>query len=254
MTFSQFARKYWQGFVTLGMFAFWSLGYMGINKNVSLDHAYRIALQFDSRIPFIPEFSFVYLGLFPMFLIPFLMIKDDEFFRLFTSAYLTILIACYATFIFFPVIIDRPSFQIVDFSTWVLDIIYRSDRPINCFPSAHVAMIFMVALTVWEINRLQGLLALAYAAAIAASTVFTKQHYLLDVVAGLVLTLAIYYAYFRQRIIRILGLHWKSWELDMDRYFTGWFDDRLSNFIDKRIDKRIEKRVEELVRKAMDKK
>lgn len=51
------------------------------------------------------------------------------------------------------------------FAVWGLRALYRADPPCNCFPSLHVAHSFVSAL-------------------VAMSTVFIKQHYVLDVIAG----------------------------------------------------------------------
>lgn len=233
-------RLYWQEALTFLMFLVWSGGYFWISTLVNVEEGYSLGLQIDDKIPFIPEFVLIYVGLYPMFFLPFLLVKDNEYFKIFTGAYITVMFVCYSVFLLFPVSIVRPVLEVTDFPTWVLSIVYSNDKPVNCFPSTHVAMTTMAALTIWEINRLYGALAILYAAAIAASTLLTKQHYVLDVVIAIVLTLIIYYAYFKQKIIHVLGRHWAAWDMDMDRYFSNWFDRRWGDIIDRRISKKLD--------------
>ncbi len=234
-----FVRKYWQEFLTVLMFIVWSGGFLAISWIVDMEDTHQLALSIDDKIPLIPEFSLIYLGLFPVFFMPFLLIKDDEYFKIFTSAYLMVMIIAYTVFALFPVSIERPVVEVVDFSTWVLNLIYACDRPVNLFPSTHVAMTMMAALTIWEINRLYGLVALIYAAAIAASTLFTKQHYFADVVIAVVLTFAIYYVFFKQRIMIVVGRRMRLWEKYLDSISYDWLEEKLTPLIDRLIDRRI---------------
>jgi membrane-associated phospholipid phosphatase len=65
-----------------------------------------------------------------------------------------------------------------------LRVAYSIDPPYNCFPSLHVAYAFVSALTCSRVHRGVGFVALLWAVLIAVSTVFTKQHYVLDVIGG----------------------------------------------------------------------
>ncbi len=239
MSAQSFVKKYWQEFLTILMFLVWSGGFLVISLMVDMGRTHQLRLAIDDKIPLIPEFSLIYLGLFPVFFMPFLLIKDDEYFKVFTSAYLTVMAVAYTVFALFPVSIVRPTVEVVDFSTWVLNIIYACDRPVNLFPSTHVAMTMMAALTIWEINRLYGLVALIYAAAISASTLFTKQHYFLDVVIAVVLTLLIYHAFFKQRIMIAVGRRVRHWEKDLDGFVNEWLEEKLAPMVNKIIDMRI---------------
>jgi membrane-associated phospholipid phosphatase len=56
--------------------------------------------------------------------------------------------------------------------------------PYNCFPSLHVAYAFVSALTCSRVHPGVGAAAALWAALIGVSTVYTKQHYVADVIAG----------------------------------------------------------------------
>lgn len=69
----------------------------------------------------------------------------------------------------------------------LLSFIYAHDHPDNCFPSLHVSLTVLASL-IWAARR-PGLtiFLVAWVVLVAPSTLFTKQHVLLDVLAGAVL-------------------------------------------------------------------
>ena len=77
------------------------------------------------------------------------------------------------------------------FAAWGLRFLYEADPPYNCFPSIHVAHSFVSALACYRVHRTLGLVTLSCAALVGISTLFTKQHYIADVLAGIVLALTV---------------------------------------------------------------
>ena len=70
----------------------------------------------------------------------------------------------------------------------------RSSNPVAAMPSVHMAISVIVLLIAFRINWLLGGLALAYNAAMAFSLVYLGEHYVLDILAGVLLTVALYAA------------------------------------------------------------
>jgi membrane-associated phospholipid phosphatase len=85
-----------------------------------------------------------------------------------------------------------------DFATWSLRALYGADPPYNCFPSIHVAHSFVSALTIARVHRRLGVVTLVSAGLVALSTLYTKQHYVVDVIAGVLLALAAYALFLRR--------------------------------------------------------
>lgn len=83
--------------------------------------------------------------------------------------------------------------------------VYDLDPPYNCFRSLHVAYSFLAALTSYRVHRGLGLAALLWAALIGISTLYTKQHYAVDVIAGVVMAYASYAVFLRGVPRRILS-------------------------------------------------
>jgi membrane-associated phospholipid phosphatase len=78
----------------------------------------------------------------------------------------------------------------------------RASNPVAAMPSVHMAISFAVLLMAFRVNWLLGGLALAYNAAMAFSLVYLGEHYVLDLVAGVLVTVAVYAAlgfWFRRR-------------------------------------------------------
>ena len=83
------------------------------------------------------------------------------------------------------------------FAVWGLRFLYQADPPYNCFPSLHVAHSFVSALACWRVHRGVGIAATFCAALVGLSTLYTKQHYILDVLAGILLAAIAYVLFLR---------------------------------------------------------
>jgi membrane-associated phospholipid phosphatase len=166
-------------------------------------------LALDRALPLVPVWALIY-GAFYLFLILLLIVvvRQDELVRRTVYAYLLIWITAYVFFFFlYPTAAPRPPRVIGEgFAMWGLRALYSSDPPYNCFPSLHVAHSFVSALASYRVNRGLGVLAMICAALVALSTLFTKQHYVVDVIAGVVLALVAYVTFLarypRERVLQ----------------------------------------------------
>lgn len=88
-------------------------------------------------------------------------------------------------FLVYPTVAPRPASVVGDgFAVWGLRFLYSADLPYTCFPSLHVAHAFVSALTCYRLHRAVGIAAVICAVLVALSTLFTKQHYVADVIPG----------------------------------------------------------------------
>ncbi len=157
-------------------------------------------LALDRALPLIPSWAIVYGALYLfLILLPVFVVRQQELIQRTVRAYLLIWIASYIFFfVVYPTAAPRP--EVVSgegFAVWGLRALYSADPPYNCFPSLHVAHSFVSALACSRVHRRLGIIAVICATLVALSTVFTKQHYVLDVVAGLVLALVAYVIFLR---------------------------------------------------------
>jgi membrane-associated phospholipid phosphatase len=150
-------------------------------------HAPELAL--DRVLPLRPIWAPVYgtLYLF-LILLPIFVVRQEELIRRTLFAYLTIWLVAYVCFLEYPTIAPRPAGVAGEsFVVWGLRFLYSADPPFNCFPSLHVAHSFVSAAACSRVHRGVGLAAAACATLVGVSTLYTKQHYVLDVVAGVLL-------------------------------------------------------------------
>lgn len=165
-------------------------------------HAPAIAL--DRAVPLVPAWIFVYGSMYVFVLLPLLVIRDRRLFRRALQSYVLVMLVAYAGFVAYPTITPRPAAVAGEgFAAWALRLIYALDTRYNCFPSLHVAHAFVSALSAYRVHRRVGVVATAWAALIGVSTLFTRQHYVVDVIAGTAMAAAAY-ALFLRRFPRAL--------------------------------------------------
>jgi membrane-associated phospholipid phosphatase len=156
--------------------------------------AYRPELALDRAIPLQPIWTLVYSCLYlTLILLPIFLVRQEAHIRRTVYAFLTIWISAYAVFWFYPTIAPRSSDAVPGsgFAAWSLRQLYEMDPPYNCFPSLHVAHSFASAITCLHVHRRVGFAAIAAACFVAVSTLFTKQHYVLDVIGGIALAVIV---------------------------------------------------------------
>ena len=151
----------------------------------------------DKHIPFIKYFVtpyvlwYVYVGFFLMLLC----VVNGKSYRKLLISLLIGMTTSYLIFYVFPTTVPRPIISSKDVFSKIVLIIYNRDNPYNCFPSIHV---INAALTAIYVNR-EGKLNIAtksistiISILIILSTMFIKQHYFLDVVAGILIAYTLY--------------------------------------------------------------
>lgn len=189
--------------ILFGAFIFQSLIYfitkLFQNNPVYLNNA------IDDRIPFIPSFVIFYViwYLF-LILIPLLILKyNKKVFDKYIVVSILYAILEGIIFILFPTTMNRQPLVVTDISTWVVDIIYKVDTPVcNLFPSAHCAfsILFIISiLDVKEVKKEYKILIIISSLLIILSTLFIKQHVVIDVL-GALLIVPIYYILRKRKI------------------------------------------------------
>lgn len=160
-------------------------------------HVPEIAL--DRAIPLVAAWALVYGALY-LFLIalPVFVVRQQDHIRRTVFAYLSIWITAYVCFLLYPTMASRPAHVSGSgFTAWGLRFLYDADPPFNCFPSLHVAHSFVSALTAYRVNRRLGIASLVCATLVGVSTLYTKQHYIADVIAGILLACIAYTIFLR---------------------------------------------------------
>jgi membrane-associated phospholipid phosphatase len=159
-------------------------------NNFSLSRqAYHLSLPIDFVIPFVPSFVLFYLLSFVYTVgVPYILIKDKQQFLALTLSSIFTLLIGFIIFLLFPVkTILRPENLANGFWTSLVKLSYFFDAPgFNSFPSLHVALSLLASLIIYQHNQKHWWVWIMFVG-ITSSTMLVKQHYFIDVVAGLLL-------------------------------------------------------------------
>ncbi|MBD65551.1 MAG: hypothetical protein CME62_10110 [Halobacteriovoraceae bacterium] len=158
--------------------------------------------SWESAIPFLPWTIWIYIVFYPLYLIWALYNYQDEVQMnktLYGFIILTV-ISC-LIFVLFPITYPRSFFPLPldnDITTLLFRGMRKLDNPSNCLPSLHVGLCYLFAYGLLTESRKKFIIAIASSTLIAISTLTTKQHYFLDILAGFLLSTLIY-VFFRAK-------------------------------------------------------
>jgi membrane-associated phospholipid phosphatase len=154
----------------------------------------------DKLIPFNKYFILPYVSWY-MFIAVFsaiLCILDKQrYFKLLITLNIG-MITCYIIYYFYPTYVPRPMITGTDFYSNLVLNLYEADNPYNCFPSIHVLNSVLIALYVYEsekVHKLTKAICATISVSIILSTMFIKQHYFADVVAGIIFACILYFSF-----------------------------------------------------------
>lgn len=182
--------------------------YVLVNRFVaSRGFTHEVAWPIDAKIPFIPEFSVFYALVYVFPVISFAIIWHSyPLIKSAFKAFLALGLICLTCFILYPVEFQlRPELvPPYDFFDQLVRFFYWADHPpYNCLPSLHVAGAFLSARMVWLYRPRLGLGVFGVAVMITLSTLFIRQHYLVDAVAGLALYLMLSFVFLPKKATRV---------------------------------------------------
>jgi membrane-associated phospholipid phosphatase len=171
--------------VLAGIYLSFCITYISINVSSVGRPAHTLYLPAEERIPFLPVFEYLYLLTFfvPVALLV-TMRRYEQFLRLVRALGIALL-AAYTTYLVCPVYMERPRLDVSSLHTWLLSLQYL-DKPYNHFPSMHVTLSWLAVRSAQGSPRSR-LVLTVLATAVSISTLFVKQHYIVDVVAGYLL-------------------------------------------------------------------
>lgn len=139
----------------------------------------------DAALPFLPWSIWVYLSQFVLLPTSIIKARDDADRGTALFAMLAATALAAAVFVLWPTTLPRTVVPDSGATGLAWALLHAADTPNNCFPSLHVALAAIAGATLWRSGR--PALALAWPPGIALSTLTTRQHVVLDVLAGLLL-------------------------------------------------------------------
>lgn len=200
-TMKQFLRehRYYYLLLYVPVFLLW---FFLIERINTPERGYWVSyMPLDDKIPFLPIFAPIYCLWYPFLIVPglYLLKTEPSAFRRYLWFFMIGTSACLLICTVFPNGQDlRPaSFSSDGFCVRLVQALYRADTNTNVLPSMHVVGSFAVfygALHSKRLRRPRTLIPISILTVlICLSTVFIKQHSFLDIIAGVVLSIPIWF-------------------------------------------------------------
>lgn len=172
--------------------------------------AWTVRFPLDEKIPFLSGFAYAYYFwyLYSYGAILLLLFRPDggHAYRRYVFTMFLALLMSLAVFAVFPTTVARPEVPGDHLAAKLVRRLYEVDPPYNCLPSIHVAFSVLTLLEIDRLLRVRGtgrrhpvlrgagrVANLAVAILICLSTLFVKQHYSPDLIAGIAVALAAEY-------------------------------------------------------------
>ncbi|MBQ8306845.1 MAG: phosphatase PAP2 family protein [Blautia sp.] len=203
-----FIRKYRHGFVILVFSIIYMLLFSYLEqRGVRYYHVVHTAL--DDRIPFCEVFIIPYLLWFPYMIaaiLYFVFLNDDkkEYYRLTWSLIMGMSLFLVISWLYPNIQHLRPTvFPRENVFTDMVRALYRTDTPTNILPSIHVFNSLAIHMAISSCQRLRKhrfvqAASLVLTILIVMSTMFLKQHSVVDVSMGTALSIAAFFLFYSE--------------------------------------------------------
>lgn len=157
--------------------------------NHSTTNLHNLETPLDRALPVVPIFAVPYISflLFLPLTVLLFGVTSWERFKVLALALIIASLAGDIFYLFFQTYVQRPVVAGSDIGSQLLRLVYAHDQPYNDFPSLHTADSTLAAIAYFRWKPRYGFIALPLVIAIIAATVLIKQHYLADVLGGLLL-------------------------------------------------------------------
>jgi len=136
----------------------------------------------DRAIPFWPGTVWAYFALLACELVLPPLVRTREMFLRLVVAYVLAMSVAFATYALYPTHYPRPE---QSNPSWVWQVLLAQDTPECCLPSGHILVPLIAALALSRERR--SVWPLVLVALLAPSVITTRQHYVWDVLAAVVL-------------------------------------------------------------------
>ena len=151
---------------------------------------YRLYLDVELQIPFIPQFFWAYISVYVLILFPPFFLREEQIAKLGKQLIAVIIIAGFV-FLLLPsqlgfarIIPDDP------FYASLFKLMFSLDLPYNMMPSLHITLSALILMALKDGTTQSVPLNILWASwftLIVLSTIFVHQHHLIDIVTGLIL-------------------------------------------------------------------
>lgn len=170
--------------------------YFVLNMPQTTVHVLQTSL--DKQIPRLPVFTIPYLAFLPWLYgtLIYSFIKN-HYFRQLAISFIIINLIAFVVYMTFQTYVPRDVITSHDLFSGILQFIYNHDQPYAGFPSLHSALSVSIATYFVCMKSKWAWAAVAMASLVVVSTLFTKQHFVLDAVSGVGLGCLVTWGVFR---------------------------------------------------------
>jgi membrane-associated phospholipid phosphatase len=162
-------------------------------------HAFVLKSWLDAKIPYIPALVIPYLSflvLVPV-AIPLALLRIGRLRQFYTygTALITSQLVLDLGYFLFPTTVLREPEAASRFD-WLVDLVRSGDQPFNGFPSGHTAWTTIAIIALWRSRatlRRTAAVLIPWLLLVYPATVALRQHYLIDVYAGIFVGLSCYW-------------------------------------------------------------
>jgi len=167
-----------------------------------------LATPLDLSIPLVPPAIIIYWYVFYPFIFFsyfYFAFVHREYRNALVLAYVLVNVVAYVIYLVFPVLGPERVVSGTDFFSLQIQSLYAHDVQVNCFPSLHGSTSLLAAFSLWRAKKQYGYISWPIAIAIMISTLFVRQHWIVDQVAATIVTLPIaYFIFNRFKYTRVL--------------------------------------------------
>lgn len=187
-------KRFWP-LITMLIFPVLGMIYAKVNRPTG--RVFSLMTDIDYAIPFVKYFVLPYsIWIFYIYVcLVYFFIKDPRIYFRSLLTYTVCAIICYMIYSVFQTTVPRPTLYGDDVFTKLMRFVYNRDQPFNCFPSIHCFSSYLMMKALhsssfknWK-NRffIYGMSSL-----IILSTLFVKQHAIMDVLSAFLLVEIVY--------------------------------------------------------------
>jgi len=192
---------------------FWIIPYSVVGYFTESMEVNSLPMWVDNYIPLWTPAILGYALYFPLCLLTFLIIRDENILRKGIKVFIFTALVTDLLFLIYPAYMPKPGLEVANVFDGLVAWVWRVDTNANAFPSQHVAFAVVCALVLSRAFKGKALYFVALATVISVSTMLVKQHYIWDVIGGGLIAIIAYYFVFREKKSVILD----SVALDFER-------------------------------------
>lgn len=181
------------------------LVYMGTDAITEGWKHYDLTLPIDRAVPVVPAFASVYLGCYLFWIVNYIMIarQGEEKCIRFVTADMLSRVICAVFYLAMPTTNVRPDIAGTGLWETVLLYVYSIDPPTRLFPSIHCLVSWFCYIGIRRqknIPKAYRIFSCFFALLVCVSTQFTKQHYIIDAIGGILIAEGTYWLAFHTQL------------------------------------------------------